>query len=370
MKRFGVVSYNMHCNFTNYGSALQSWALCKAIEKTGNQSVLIDYCPEVLKDKNPLDPFRNMWDRDEESRRMVESSMPAIRVNFAKFDRFYRERCPRSVAAYTARNFDTALKRENLDGFVCGSDTIFCPDEFGIDDGYYANYATMQGRSIAYAASFGTPHFRPEELPVLDARMRNFKAIGLRETTMIDRIRASTEVPVGRVCDPTLLLGRSDYDRIAESPERNDPFLLLYSRRNDSRMTAFASDLARRNGWRVVEISIRASHAELGHEMRYDAGVEEFLGLVRESQCVVTNSYHGMIFAVLFERPFCAFAREQCDTKLDELVARLGLGKQRGGASGFSAETISVPDWDSVKAHVSEFSDKSFAFLRDSLNLF
>ena len=72
MKTVGVVSYNIHCNFTNYGSALQSWALCKTIERLGYKPVLMDYCPDILRDKNPLDPFKNMWDRDEESQRMCE----------------------------------------------------------------------------------------------------------------------------------------------------------------------------------------------------------------------------------------------------------------------------------------------------------
>ncbi len=363
MKRLGVISYNIHCNFTNYGSALQSWALCRSIEKTGNKPVLIDYCPDILKDKNPLDPFRNMWDKDDASRRMVEASMPAIRVNYGKFDRFYRECCPRSVGVYTSANFGDCMKREGLDGFVCGSDTIFCPDEFGMDDGYYANYAVMQGRSVAYAPSFGTPHFRPDQLPVLDARMRNFKAIGLRETTLMDRVRTATEVPVRRVCDPTLLLARSDYDLIAKSPNKKEPFLLLYSRRDDPRMTAFASDLAKRNGWRVVEISIRASHAEMGHEMRYDAGVEEFLGLVREAEFVVTNSYHGMIFAIHYRRPFSVFTREQCDTKMEELADWIGIPRAE---TGFAYE--SPTDFAEVCGRIEAVRNESRAFLSESLN--
>ena len=57
MKRFGIVSYNIYCNFTNYGSALQSYALSQAINKTGVgkwESVLVDYCPDILKDKDAL----------------------------------------------------------------------------------------------------------------------------------------------------------------------------------------------------------------------------------------------------------------------------------------------------------------------------
>ena len=98
-----------------------------------------------MRDANPLDPFKKMWDKDVESRRMCELTMPAIRENYKKFGRFYTERFNRSKSVYTSDNFAECVEREGLDGFVCGSDTIFCPDEFGIDDGYYANYDCMKG---------------------------------------------------------------------------------------------------------------------------------------------------------------------------------------------------------------------------------
>ena len=72
--------------------------------------------------------------------------MPAIQNNFAKFDCFYREMFTRTAKKYTSDNFNNLTTEESLDGFVCGSDTIFCIDEFnGFDDGYYANYPVMKG---------------------------------------------------------------------------------------------------------------------------------------------------------------------------------------------------------------------------------
>ena len=89
--RFGIVSYNRYGNFTNYGSALQSWALTQAIGRLGHQAVLVDYCPDILADKDPLDPMKNLWDTDPEARRLCELTLPAIRVNHRKFCDFF---CP------------------------------------------------------------------------------------------------------------------------------------------------------------------------------------------------------------------------------------------------------------------------------------
>ena len=331
MKKIGIVSYNIYCNFTNYGSALQSWAMNQVVARLGYKPIMVDYCPEVLKDKNPLDPFKNMWDKDEESRRMCALTMPAIQENYKKFDTFYHQRFNRSKKAYDCKNFNEIVNDESLSGFLCGSDTIFCVDEFGIDDGYYANYDSMKNHSISYAASFGDSHFTTETYQLLDDRLKNFKALGIREKGMIPYIRERVSVPVDKVLDPTLLLSEQDYNTISadESCVPNEPYLLLYARRYNPQMEAYAIRLAKENNWKIVEISLRATNAEKGHIMRYDAGVEEFLALTKSAQYVITNSFHSMIFAVQFRRPFIIFSREQCDTKIDELITLLGLGNHK-----------------------------------------
>jgi len=370
MKAFGVVSYNIHCNFTNYGSALQSWALNQVVRRLGYRPVLMDYCPDVLRDANPLDPFKKMWDKDTESRRMCELSLPAIRENYKKFDRFYTERFYRSEGTYTSENFDECVKREGLDGFICGSDTIFCIDEFkGFDDGYYANYPCMRGHAVAYAASFGDSHFSDADYRTLDDRLANFKAIALRENKMLGYVAShvGVNVPVAHVVDPTLLLTRLDYDTIAIDQKPPDPYLLLYTRRYNPKMEAFAIKYAREHDLKVVEISLRAVNAELGHEMRYDAGVEEFLALMRGAAFVVTNSFHGLIFAVQYSRQVIVFSREQGDSKISEVLDLLGM-KNRLNVTGDEPVPM-VTDYTDVHRRIETARRMSLEFLKSELEL-
>lgn len=366
----GIVSYNIYCNFTNYGSALQSWALYTAIRQLGQgryEPVLVDYCPDILLDANPLNPFKKMWDKDEESRRMCELSMPAIRRNYYKFDRFYRERFIRTKVKYTSQNFIAISEKENIEKFVCGSDTIFCPDEFGFDDGYYANYPNMRGNSVAYAASFGDPHFTEESYQLLNERLANFKALGLREYQMIPHVTANTSAPVQKVLDPTLLLTAPDYDNITEKRIESEKYLLLYARRYNPAMTEFAEKIANYNGWKIIDISLRATNAERGHRMFYEAGVEEFLSLVKNAEYVVTNSFHGMIFSVQFRRPFVIFSREQCDTKIEEMLTLFGLSDSMltDGTESFCSEI----DYDRVHKNIADERTRSIQFLKMELEL-
>ena len=366
MNYIGTISYNIYCNFTNYGSALQTWALHQAIKKLGAHPVLVDYCPDILRDKDPLNPFGNMWDKDEESKRMVELTMPAIRENFHKFDRFYHDRFTRTKKAYTSGNFNDIESDEGLDGFVCGSDTIFCPDEFGIDDGYYANYDAMRGKSVAYAASFGDPHFTDRTFPVLNERIHNFKALGIRENLMIPYLKEHTSVPVRKVVDPTLLLTAEEYAPVTAERQINEKYLLLYSRRYSPKMERYAERLAAEKGWKIVDISLRAVNAEKGHQMAYHAGVEEFLSLVKHAEYVVTNSFHGMIFSVQFRRPFVIFSREQCDNKIQELLELFGILDRMITEGNESLRPI---DYGSVHRNIRSAADVSASFLKMELDL-
>lgn len=369
MKNIGVISYNIHGNFTNYGSALQSWALHQAIKRCGEyKPVLVDYCPDILRDKDPLNPFEHMWDKDEEARKMCELTMPAIRENYYKFDLFYTNQFYRTEKEYISSNFNEVMEDENLVGFVCGSDTIFCMDEFGFDDGYYANYECMKRKSVSYAASFGDPTLSEENCLVLNERLQNFVSHGLRENLMVPYVKDHTSVSVQRVIDPTLLHTSEKYDTICV-PNRleKEKYLLYYSRRYSPIMEEYAEKLAKDNNWKIVDISLRATNAEKGHRMFYEAGVEEFLSLVKHAEYVVTNSFHGMIFAVQYRRPFVIFSREQCNNKIDEILDLFGLKDHMlvTGKEEFHHEI----DYDTVHERIAKAREESIAFLKKELEL-
>ena len=367
MKKIGIVSYNIYANFTNYGSALQSWALYIAIKKYGQniEPILVNYCPDILLDKDPLNPIKNMWDTDEESRQMCKLSMPAIRVNYEKFMNFYNSKFVQTNNKYLSSNFNT-IANEDINAFVCGSDTIFCIDEFGFDDGYYANYDVMKNNyTFSYAASFGDSTFdKDNEFAELYKKLSNFKALGLREDKLINKIKNAINITVQRVCDPTLLLTKEDYLPIKDKKKQNNKYILLYARRYNKKMEDFADKLAKENNLKVIEISLRATNSNK-HIMNYEAGVEEFLSLVENAEYIVTNSYHGIIFSILFEKEFFGFSREQCGNKIYELLLKFGITDRLLINGNENYKPINYKD---VNEKISEFRGSSIEYLTKQLN--
>ena len=132
-------------------------------------------------------------------------------------------------------------------------------------------------------------------------------------------------------------------------------------------MEEYVEELARKNGWKIVEISLRATNADKGHRMFYEAGVEEFLSLVKHAEYVVTNSFHGMIFAVQYRRPFVIFSREQCNNKIDEILQLFGLPDHMlvTGNEEFSHEI----DYGKVHERISRAREESINYLKYELGL-
>ena len=144
---------------------------------------------------------------------------------------------------------------------------------------------------------------------------------------MLDYINENTVVPVKKVLDPTLLLSSDDYDTIAAPRLEKEKYLLLYARRYDEEMFNFADKLAKENGWKVIDISLRATNNKK-HRMFYEAGVEEFLSLVKHAEFIITNSFHGMIFSIQYKKQFFIFSREQANNKIIELLNLFDLSKR------------------------------------------
>lgn len=206
--------------------------------------------------------------------------------------------------SYTSTNVGNVVD-EGVLKFICGSDSIWDITEFGMDRAFFADYPMMRGNSIAYAPSFqdSFSRYSQEERDLLIKYLHNFTGVGIRDEEPLNFIANHTHAEVKRVVDPTLLLKSNDFDEIIAPRQENERYLLYYSRRYNKAMEDFVEKIAKENDFKVLEISLRYTNRDK-HRMFYETGGEEFLSLVKYSECVVTNSFHCLIFAIHFEKVF------------------------------------------------------------------
>ena len=368
--KIGILTYeSLYCNFTNYGTVLQSWALIKAIRNISDAyiPILVNYCPDSMKNKNPLNPIKNMWDTDSESKLMCELSLPFIEINYRKIKDFYFNKMQLTNQYYTATNINE-VGNEEIFKFICGSDSIWDITEFNMDRAFFADYPIMKGNSIAYAPSFQDSflEYQQKQRELLIKYLNNFTSIGIRDEEPLEFLKKYTGVAVKRVADPTMLLESSDYNDIIASRQEDERYLLYYSRRYNKSMEYFVDEVARKNKWKVIEISLRYKNCDK-HRMFYEAGIEEFLSLIKYAECVVTNSFHCLIFALHFEKNFYVFTREHCNNKIYELLSRLNL-EDRLLQDNNTTNDYDI-DYTKVKTYLNKERVESQIFLKEQLKI-
>lgn len=369
MNKIGIVSYNMHYNYSNYGSILQTYALQEIIrKKMGIESVVIDYCPELFRNSNPKNPLDFIQNRKSEFYKACEILLNDIEQNEMKIRRFLSERYNCSSKTYYKENFQKTLEDEQLVGYVCGSDAIWSYDYFQtFDDAFYGNYRCMQqSYTISYAASFGETIFSEDQRKMMLKRMKNFKAIGVRESTEITEIVKSVDVPVRRVLDPTFLLCLEDYKQLMAPKEISDPYLVVYSRRYDPKLYETAKTISHKYGLKIIEISLDIRNAKRNIH-KYSAGIEEFLSLIYYSDYVITNSLHGTIFSIIMSKNFYVYPRVHGEIKIKELLELLNISERKLEEPIKESEIISI-DYNLVHPILTEEISASIKFLHEALS--
>ena len=101
--------------------------------------------------------------------------------------------------------------------------------------------------------------------------------------------------------------------------------------------------------------------------MKYNAGVEEFLSLVKNAEYIVTNSFHGLMFSVQFKKEFAVFSRETGDSKISEALELFGL--QDHLLSEYVDSLLYIDNYEDVHERIERVREESISFLKEELEL-
>lgn len=321
MMRIGIVTF--HCAY-NFGSALQTWALKRQLERMGHEARVVDY-----------------RGADFEQYRLIQAHSPKAllaslvfygpnRRRRDSFERFISERL-----APTARYGvdDEARMAAELPGefdcFICGSDQIWNLDcTCGPVGPYFLSFAG-DARRVAYApslshTSFEEHNFGPAQREQIAVWLGRFSAVSVREAVTAPLYQPLCPVPIEACVDPTLLLGAADYEGLATETPDAAGTLFVYMLEKNPQLVAYAGRLARELGLTVSYVSKRPLSFGVPARNYYGAGPSEFLGLVRDAAAVVTNSFHATVFSLLFGTPFQTFVTERSGARMRELLGELG----------------------------------------------
>ena len=226
-------------------------------------------------------------------------------------------------------------------------------------------------RKIAYAPSFGVPHIPEGMEEELRSYLEQFSHISVRERQGREIVKEITGKDVPVVLDPTLLLTGEQWGELAAAPAQKQPYILCYFISDPGEVGQRAQELHERTGWPIVQLAGIRRALPGAETVVFDAGPREFLGLFRNAACVCTNSFHGSVFSMQFDRPFftAMSPKEKAEpaySRIYSLLSRLGCADRIVGMPDTAAADAEM-DYGAIHQKLAEARAESAGYLRRAI---
>ncbi|EHI98320.1 hypothetical protein CDLVIII_1629 [Clostridium sp. DL-VIII] len=291
---------------SNYGSLLQAIATQTIINRLGHECEIIDYI------------------RDDESYRYHEVTLLRRKPNWynnrIKRCFYLALRQPESILA--GRKFEREQKKylistkrytslEQLkcdkpkaDVYMTGSDQVWGPVEDGsYDSSYCLSFTDDSDKRISYAASFGHTEMTNELEKYYKKWLSRYQHIAVREDSAVSLLQ-KMNIDVQQVLDPTLLMNVEDWESYISSSHLKEKYVLVYQLHNDKKLGEYAEKVAKCKGLPLIRISASLHQIARPGKFIWAPKVGDFLAYIKNAECMITDSFHGTVFAINFNTPF------------------------------------------------------------------
>jgi len=252
------------------------------------------------------------------------------------------------------------LDAENYDIIIVGSDQVWNPElTIGLDEVYLGNIPRNEHcKVIAYSASFGKEKLSDEDGKKLgNAIDTYFSSVSLREQSAIPFLSNYTHAPLHSTPDPTLLPLSNQWHKMAENAAFSNAgkgYVVFHNTERNDNMFRFAEKLAQKTQNELLLIR------------ELPTGPLEFLKMIKDADYVVTNSFHGTVFSILFEKQFVVFAHSDKNSRLFDLLKSVGLEERL--SANHSLEVVDKEiDWEKVRQKTELLREQGKRFLLESI---
>lgn len=369
--KVGILTYH---DTVNYGAALQAYATQAALTNMGVYSEFIDYINEHRRGNYSVQKrfFNQLRQGQFLSSIKTLVGMPMILGRTKRFAIFYRTYLKMGPISFRTRRslWEAPL---DYDVYLVGSDQVWNYRNNGSDFNYMLDFVSNKHKTVSYASSFGIESI-PEELKEEYTRtLKEIRFLSVREkkgaalvNQLIDR-----DVPV--VLDPVFLIGKDYWLELAKNDTKiKNKYIVNYTSKTDyiSRFCAGTDYDIHKNI--VVQIGSALTISDvLNQKVRIlsAAGPEQFLGLIKNADLVLTSSFHGIAFSILMEKAFVAFLSgdEGRDSRIVDLLSSLGLS-DRIFNSKMTEDTVEREiNYKVVNQRLSTLRKKSISFFHNTL---
>lgn len=362
-------------SFYNYGTCLQAYALQRYILSLGYENHIIDDSSIVGgAGERGTAKKQGKW-----KQRLIKL-WQSLHSSYRAFYKYQRVLCS-SVSQFKVEhlfidyNIESVLNDNNCyETFICGSDQIWIPTSLAESrrSFYYATFT--QKYKISYAPSIGRANIPDKWKQKMAELIAPFFAVSVREETGRKALQELCQQRIELVVDPTLLLSKDDWSMVLPATnKRKEKYVLGYILTPNQQFYKIARDYAHQHGMKFYLFMLNLQ--DYGHADRLvSGGPFDFLRYIHDAEMVFTDSYHGTIFATIFETPFYTFKRFSDDSP-DNQNSRIETLLTNMGATGRLIDKCQTdmpcdndPDFIDIKNRLTPLIEHSKSYLRKNLS--
>lgn len=367
MKRIGLVTLY---EADNFGTCLQAYALHKRIIDYGYE------CDIIRFDRNLASPqvsrIRTITSLGIRRTIDILLSKKTIQAQKAKFAAFRKKNYTYSKYLYSSIA-EVSNADFKYDAFVTGSDMVWSWESRSFLDYYFLKFA-KEGSRISYAPSFGNTNFTDEMKEYYSEAVRGIDYCSCREKKGQVYISDELNKKCILAADPTLLIPEKEWNALISKSRTKDKNVLIYMFGDIPEETNKRIKNLEKWGYKIRYIPQMHYQYLYEKKMGNDAfGPIEFLEAFRDSSFVITNTYHGLMFSLIYKKPFVMFHRDQGEhwniheERMQSVLETLNLQERYISFSDEIKEDYLKLDYDSVDLKLQAQIQQSCEFLSDSL---
>lgn len=308
----------------NYGAVLQAYALQHYLQSRSIDTAIIDYLPSYQRKKEEFGFLK----------RIIWSiyRAPDFIIGQRVFGRFIKDNL-KLTKRYSSLE-ELKADPPEAEGIIAGSDQIW---NYNIhkDGTYYLTFAPSGCFKSSYAASIAQDYI-PENLePIYKERLQGFKKLAVREKTAEKILKNLGIDNVTTVVDPVFLLSDREWiNKISDKGYKKSGYVLMYAFNCTSEIADYARALAKEKNLKLYIINTMINDYRFKCDRHYwNCSPNRFISLFKNATFVVTNSFHGLSFSIIFKKQVYVFSkRTGGNSRIIDLMNDLELPNCKDGS--------------------------------------
>ena len=323
----GILTF--HCA-DNFGAMLQAYGLKTYLREHGVRADIIPYEPPFVTGRYWWIPYIPTGGLDVIIYNAWSGWKRNLKLGWAFFKR--RTKIKHFSEKYLTRSggrrfyLSRQLRKNFYQCLIVGSDQIWNPDvTLGLRKEYFGAFENKNKKKvIAYAASLGGESLDAVYDTEFSELLKSVDHISVRECAAIPYIRQFCKNDILAVLDPVFLLKKEVWQKIEKKIE-DERYILVYLMERNDRLVDYVKELAKKEELSIVQIGSEVDLDESCILTNHVAGPVEFLGYIHNADYVVTNSFHGVAFSIIFQKKFTVFQHSSRGTRISNILEILKL---------------------------------------------